>query len=204
MARNNNKQDAIYRNIYSDLALCIRDSPYNFKYKLENAISKGFPIDFQPKYGMPLLCIAFWYNNTIDAKTDIIMTLLDNGANPNVTDTKGSRPLDIAIYLTYPLNVIERLVEAGSSVNAKDRNGTTAFALAAWLYIISGRYIVMDYAVSVIELLLKHNADPYLCVKWKFPHWAEYSVAVNTEKLESSIFEFESWLDKRVKANNNI
>ncbi len=79
---------------------------------------------------------------------DIVMFLIENGANVNVTDVNGNTPLVFIINKTGNLKVIQRLLEKGASVNTQNRTGETALMYAAW----HGHSVI-------VQLLLENRAD---------------------------------------------
>jgi len=73
----------------------------------------------------------------------VIQTLVDYGANVNVTDFQGRTPLHLAVSALeechtfdecrFCFDMIRFLIERGAGVNVADENGTTALHLAAEL-----------------------------------------------------------------------
>jgi len=73
----------------------------------------------------------------------VIQTLIDYGANVNVTDTQGRTPLHLAVSALeechtfdecrFCFDMIRFLIERGASVNVADENGTSPLHLAAEL-----------------------------------------------------------------------
>lgn len=75
--------------------------------------------------------------------TDIVETLLTNGANPDERDMLGRTPLH---YATRYVDIARLLIEAGASVDAADRFGETPLHRA-----ITNR--------AVVDLLLENGAS---------------------------------------------
>lgn len=73
---------------------------------------------------MPVLIIAAEHGYV-----DIIKTLIDAGANPNVVDKDGCTALILAAYLGHE-NIVKTLVDAGADPNVVSNNGNTALGLA--------------------------------------------------------------------------
>ena len=82
---------------------------------------------------------------------DVVMFLVESGAEVNITDTGGNTPLILIIHKTGNLAVARRLLESGAVVNAQNRTGETALMYAAW----RGH-------PGIVELLLENRADATL------------------------------------------
>lgn len=80
-------------------------------------------------------------------RIDAVMTLLANGADPNLADEAGNSPLHMAA-LTRDAGVAQSLLDAGARVDAINRDGMTPLALAAE----AGNWVV-------VEFLLRHGAQ---------------------------------------------
>lgn len=79
-------------------------------------------------------------------RIDAVMTLLANGADPNLCDEAGNSPLHMAA-LTRDAGVAQSLLDAGARVDSVNRDGLTPLALAAE----AGNWVVVDF-------LLRHAA----------------------------------------------
>ena len=79
---------------------------------------------------------------------DVVMFLIENGANVNVADVNGNTPLVFIINKAGNLKVIQRLLEKGARVNVQNRTGETALMYAAW-----------HGHSAVVQLLLENRAD---------------------------------------------
>ncbi|GMU42961.1 MAG: hypothetical protein AMXMBFR25_09470 [Lysobacterales bacterium] len=81
-------------------------------------------------------------------RIDAVMTLLANGADPNLTDESGHSPLHMAA-LTRDAGVAQSLLDAGARIDAVNRDDMTPLALAAE----AGNWVV-------VEFLLRMGARP--------------------------------------------
>lgn len=77
---------------------------------------------------------------------DVLLTLIDNGANINVVDANGLP----AIWYARDADVIDSLVKHGADVSFKDKNGTSIIMHAVDVLV----------PASVIQKLLDNKADP--------------------------------------------
>ena len=98
-------------------------------------------------------------------KYRIIVNLINAGADANATDRHGNSPLHLVIYHDHSYSILRCLLEAGANVNAIDKDGYTVFSELARDYIYGSEYRRKN-SLKAIRLLLKYNADPYLCTKW--------------------------------------
>ena len=98
-------------------------------------------------------------------KYRIIVNLINAGADANATDRHGNSPLHLVIYHDHSYSILRCLLEAGANANAIDKDGYTVFSELARDYIYGSEYRRKN-SLKAIRLLLKYNADPYLCAKW--------------------------------------
>ena len=108
--------NSINKNGHTPLILaCYRNQVLAVKKLLE----LGAEIDYQSGDGTALLG-ATYQNNY-----DVIKLLLDDGANPNISDANKETPLIMASK-SDNAKVIKLLLEAGADKNIKDKLGNTA------------------------------------------------------------------------------
>jgi ankyrin repeat protein len=101
------------------------------------------------EYGTALAAASY------KAEVAVIELLLDRGANINLVGGKHGSALEAACY-SGKLDIAEILLKNGADVNLEGQSGGTPLTTATRL---SNGYIGM------MELLLKHAADPNLCPK---------------------------------------
>jgi ankyrin repeat protein len=106
------------------------------------------PIEYVEKDATPLFRAAG------DGRTEIVRYLIGHGANVNYRGSEwGQTPLSQAASRGFD-DVVEILITAGADPKVKDRNGYTAFAIAA----LGGQF-------DIAEILLKYSdvngADSY-------------------------------------------
>ncbi|MBA3722845.1 MAG: ankyrin repeat domain-containing protein [Parachlamydiaceae bacterium] len=96
---------------------------------------------------------------------DLILGLIQNGCNVNCNDSEKNTPLHIAIsdhevqfreptFINERKLTIEKLIEAGADINARNKNGKTPLL----------RAIVIR--PELVETLLKYNPDLNASDKW--------------------------------------
>ena len=113
-------------------------------------IAEGAPVDWQNEYGETPLHMASCYGHT-----EILMLLLENKCNLNVTDYDGNTPL---VHATYhnKMAAVETLVEEGCDITfygetAYDRALEMAFASHKCLFDVDGKF--EDYFERVAPLV---------------------------------------------------
>lgn len=82
---------------------------------------------------------------------NVVMFLVENGADVDLTDPNGNTPLIFIIHKTGNLEIVKRLLTKGAVVNTQNRTGETALMYAAW----------RGYS-EIVKLLLEHRADASL------------------------------------------
>jgi len=106
-------------------------------------LASGVPVDTPDVVGATLLLSA-----TQNGQTRIVKILLDQGANPNVTDIHDHRtPLHFAV-LNFDVESIKALLDRGANINATDDYGGTALMEAA-----------STTDRETVKFLIEHGAD---------------------------------------------
>ena len=162
------KQRQAYLYFFNELRLCI-EFPDRFIPKLKALMVLGFPIDFQNGFGDTLLLCAM--SRPLAVTRGIHSTLIELGADVNLTNQSKHTPLQEGVYYRCPVNVIEQLISAGAKVNTRDISGMTPFGWAAQ-YAIFGVYDNnnINYGMEAAKVLLEHGAQPYLYDDWSRPY----------------------------------
>jgi ankyrin repeat protein len=109
---------------------------------LQSKLGESTDPDFRFRNGMTLLSAASGLG-----KVDAVKYLLEIGADVNIGDDSGVRPLHIAAF-SGKVDVVLVLLEAGADLEARDYQGTTPLALAA-----------CGDSRETLELLLDQGAD---------------------------------------------
>lgn len=167
MAEYTEKRRNFYQELFNVLAAWMKYFPHKFERKLEKALAHGFPIDFQNgdtwMYGdgWTLLKIACYDKN--DAAIDL---LLSHGSDLNAIDRKGNSALNLVLFETYSLELAEYFIQLGANVDAKNRQGQTAFNRAATRYIYNNNEKIRERMYTIMKFLLERGANPFLCNWW--------------------------------------
>jgi len=141
--------------------------------KIMSAIKDGADINYiKPATGSTPLSMAV-YNKS----SDIVRVLIDNGANPNTSDSGdagiNASPLHWAVEMDSK-EIVKILLDAGADVNAKDRYGNNPLYWA----INSGD---KKASTEIIGLLLDAGSDPVQENSWRK---SAMGIAIDDEKLE--------------------
>lgn len=104
----------------------------------------------------PLTIFIIDYNNKNDLFKNklykIIKILLEEGANPNITDRLGKTPLMYAIYKQDNQEIIKLLLQYEANPNAKNLKGQTALMLLA-------KFVGRGYLQNLSYLLTSQTID---------------------------------------------
>ncbi|MCL1624312.1 ankyrin repeat domain-containing protein [Moraxella sp. Tifton1] len=87
------------------------DKPVPVK-SIQLFIDKGVPVNAQDIYGMTSLHYALRSRNA-----DVAIVLLNAGADPNISNIDGLRPLSMAGYTKERLDVLELMLKKGANVH---------------------------------------------------------------------------------------
>ena len=107
-------------------------SPSSDSYKtglsVKYLISQGIPINAQDVYGMTPLHYAMRSKNA-----DAAIALLEAGADPNIPNKDGLRPLSMVGYTKDRLDVLELMLKKGGNVHNIMGDGSNRTILESWL-----------------------------------------------------------------------
>lgn len=137
---------------------------------LENALNNGWPADHHPKSTSLTLLEALMRPNgiTCSKKYECIDKLLDAGADVSRQDEEGNTLLHLAISNGYSYYYVKKLIDNSKDVNAVNKNGETAFGMAAREFRnVQSKTYNQDTARKIYTLLLEKGADPYLDNRWQ-------------------------------------
>ena len=125
----------------NSLAQCVSE---NRAKEISFFLAAGFSVNSKNNTGVPLLNIA-----ARNGSYDVIRYLITSGADVNLlAEDRGTTALMDSVMAQY-LDIANDLINAGTDLNVKDRNGQTALIVAAG---------ASDE--KMVELLLKAGADP--------------------------------------------
>ncbi|KAM6476480.1 ankyrin repeat-containing domain protein [Trichoderma sp. SZMC 28011] len=145
--------------------------------KIANELMRGAQPDSVDEIRRELLLSAVEHGHD-----PIVKRLLDSGADPGATDDQGNSLVTLAIK-QGKRNIIDLLIERGANVNKRDRNGKTPLILAInqnatkliELLLEKGAdankcdlYAIHESNDNVVDLLLRHGADPTFAGDCKF------------------------------------
>lgn len=96
-----------------------------------------------------ITCLQAYHSKDTDVNLkEVIRTLLDAGADPNIADDEGKTPL---IANAWDVEIAKMLLAHGASVNAQAKDGFTPLLNAG--------------TAELMRLLLEHGADPFAKTK---------------------------------------
>jgi len=102
------------------------------------------PVNRQNKEGDTPLAVS-----VKSGSFDVVCTLLDHGANPNIPNLRAETPLHIASCFGYS-DICRELIKFGGWIDAEDDCGDTPL-----------HWAVREEQVEIVEVLLSLGADPY-------------------------------------------
>ena len=106
-----------------DWYMLVGQGPKRFDALLKDFIAKGRDINAHQKHRRGMWTPLHWVAQR--GLTVGVAGLLENGANPNVTDDKGQTPLHFIAQKGVGKNQAELLIKHGADVNARDHDGNT-------------------------------------------------------------------------------
>ena len=112
--------------------------------EIEEYIEKGADVNYQTYSESPLVaaaCAGF---------TEAVRILLDHGANPNIMDGDGWRPIHWAAYYGW-IDICQELVRRGGNIKTQTCKGITAL-----------HYAIQRGHLAAASMLVVLGADPYI------------------------------------------
>ena len=169
----------MYTDLYKQLFNAIRFNADTFITKFNHARSLGFPVDFAPiDMHDTLLHYVFseeMYNRErVDylIRLKIPQQLIKAGANVNKLNKDGENVLITAIRAQAGTRIVKSILLRTDNVNFVARIGSknrTAFGRAALNYKWAPMYNEMSKCISIMRMLIRGGANPYLDSEWLDP-----------------------------------
>ncbi|TMW65182.1 hypothetical protein Poli38472_009349 [Pythium oligandrum] len=118
-------------------------------------ITEGFAdVNVQSRQGMTPLMYAAAKDPTdlVDGELDILLTLLQYGADVNLRDDRG----ETALHMAACVKTLSTLLAHGADPNARDNDGGTVF------HNLTAQILDDDSIVEDLDVLLSYQADPHI------------------------------------------
>ncbi|OJJ04862.1 hypothetical protein ASPVEDRAFT_820446 [Aspergillus versicolor CBS 583.65] len=137
---------------------------------LEVLLNQGVGVDYSiDAHGTTLLMLAIIANQAA-----VAIILLENHADPNITDSRGTSPLHFALN-TRNTQLAQILLKYGADPNARHGMGLTPLAAA------------IDFeSAQMVTCLLDSGADPYECVFPGLPLLA-FAIMLKNEEVAMAL-----------------
>ena len=115
--------DAGYEINFRDWYVLVGQGPKRFDTLLKGFLANGWDINARQKHRHGMWTPLHWVAQR--GLTHGILCLLENGADPNMTDDKGRTPMHIIAQKGVGKNQVQLLIEHGGDVNIRDMDGKT-------------------------------------------------------------------------------
>ncbi|MYC77731.1 hypothetical protein F4X10_18355 [Candidatus Poribacteria bacterium] len=115
--------DAGYEINFRDWYVLVGQGPKRFDALLKGFLAKGWDINARRKHRHGMWTPLHWVAQR--GLTHGILCLLENGADPNITDDKGRTPMHLIAQKGVGKNQVQALVEHGGDINVRDADGET-------------------------------------------------------------------------------
>lgn len=115
--------DAGYEINFRDWYVLVGQGPKRFDALLKGFLAKGWDINARRKHRHGMWTPLHWVAQR--GLTHGIRCLLENGADPNITDDKGRTPMHLIAQKGVGKNQVQALVEHGGDINVRDADGET-------------------------------------------------------------------------------
>ena len=115
--------DAGYEINLRDWYVLVGQGPKRFDTLLKSFLAKGLDINARQKHRHGMWTPLHWVAQR--GLTAGVLYLLENGADPNITDDKGRTPMHIIAQKGIGKNQMQLLIEHGGDANIRDADGKT-------------------------------------------------------------------------------
>ena len=113
----------------------------------KSLIAGGAPVDWQNGHGQAPL-----HGASANGYLDIMMLLLENKCNLNITDKYGDTPLILAAYINK-MDIVRALVEAGCDMTIRGEENKTAAEWAKQM----GHHAIAEYLTNNTPRVQVHS-----------------------------------------------
>lgn len=165
-----------------------------FKQELEEALAQGFPVDFTPKGGSPLLHLSLEY-----ACPDVItQLLLKVGADVNIINADGKNALLVfcAVFNEWRYKdnpeIFMEILEKTTDVNKVPTNENSLMANYTALsnLCITYSWRPSQETIDAIKLMLDRGANPDIGDEWWISNDSYVDISENGKKLKKIIYNY--------------
>ena len=136
--------DAGYEINLRDWYVLVGQGPKRFDTLLKGFLTKGWDINARQKHQHGMWAPLHWVAQR--GLTVGILYLLENGADPNITDDKGRTPMHIIAQKGVGKNQVQLLIEHGGDANIRDADGKTPLDYAQKAKKKSVKNFLAEYA----------------------------------------------------------
>ena len=127
-----------------DWYVLVGQGPERFDTLLKGFLAKGLDINARQKHRHGMWAPLHWVAQR--GLTAGVLCLLENGADPNITDDKGRTPMHIIAQKGVGKNQMQLLIERGGSINVRDADGKTPLDYAQIAKKKSVKNFLTEYA----------------------------------------------------------
>jgi ankyrin repeat protein len=136
--------DIGYKINLRDWYVLVGQGPQRFDTLLKGFLAKGWDINARQQHRHGLWAPLHWVVQR--GLTAGVLCLLENGANPNITDDKGRTPMHIVAQKGVGKNQAKLLIEHGGDINLRDADGKTPLDYAQVAKRKSVENLLTEYA----------------------------------------------------------
>ena len=136
--------DAGYEINLRDWYVLVGQGPKRFDTLLKGFLAKGWDINARQKHRHGMWAPLHWVAQR--GLTAGVLYLLENGADPNITDDKGRTPMHIIAQKGVGKNQVQLLIEHGGDINIRDTDGKTPLDYAKKAKKKSVKNFLTEYA----------------------------------------------------------
>ena len=142
--------DSGYEINFRDWYVLVGQGPKRFEALLQGLLAKGWDINARRKHNHGMWAPLHWVAQR--GLPHGILCLLENGADPNITDDKGRTPLHIIAQKGVGKNQAQALLEHGADINIRDMEGKTPLDYAQK----TSRKSIADFLVEYANRIEKN------------------------------------------------
>ena len=139
--------DSGYEINFRDWYVLVGQGPERFDNLVKGLLAKGWDINGHQKHRHGMWTPLHWVAQR--GLTRGVLCLLENGADPNITDDKGRTPMHIIAQKGVGKNQVQVLIEHGGDINIRDADSKTPLDYAQKAKKKSVKNFLTEYANRV-------------------------------------------------------